>query len=48
MQYHSQMLVMGQYLLSFVQTNELFTVEPNGLQDEPPQMLWPCCPRESR
>jgi LmbE family N-acetylglucosaminyl deacetylase len=48
MQYHSQMLVMGPYLLSFVQTNELFTVEPDGMQDVPPQMLWPCCPRESR
>jgi len=48
MQYNSQMLVMGQYLLSFVQTNELFAVASDGMQDVPPQMLWPCCPRENR
>ncbi len=48
MQYHSQMLVMGQYLLNFVQTNELFAIEPQGMQDVPQQMPWPCCPRENR
>ena len=46
LQHHSQMLVMGQYLLSFVQTNELFAPEPQGMQDVPQQM--PCCLRENR
>ena len=48
LQYHSQMLVMGQYLLNFVQTNELFAIEPQGMQDVPQQLPWPCCPRENR
>jgi len=48
LQYHSQMLVMAQYLLSFVRTNELFAIAPQGLQDVPQQRPWPCCPRENR
>ena len=48
LQYHSQMLVMAQYLLSFVRTNELFAAEPQGMQDVPQQRPWPCCPRENR
>jgi LmbE family N-acetylglucosaminyl deacetylase len=48
LQYHSQMLVMGRYLLSFIRTNELFAAEPQGMQEVPQQMLWPCCPRENR
>jgi LmbE family N-acetylglucosaminyl deacetylase len=47
-QYHSQMLVMGRYLLSFVRTNELFALEPQGMQEVPQPMLWPCCPKENR
>ena len=46
LQYHSQMLVMPQYLLSFIRTNELFAAEPQGMQEVSPQM--PCCSRESR
>jgi LmbE family N-acetylglucosaminyl deacetylase len=45
LQYHSQMLVMGQYLLSFVRTNELFAVEPQEGQDGAPQLR--CCPAGS-
>jgi LmbE family N-acetylglucosaminyl deacetylase len=48
LQYHSQMLVMGRYLLSFIRTNELFAAEPQGMQEVSQQMLWPCCPREER
>lgn len=47
-QYHSQMLVMRQYLLSFVRTNELFAAEPQGMQEVPQQLLGSCCPRENR
>lgn len=47
-QYHSQMLAMGQYLLSFVRTNELFAAEPQGIQEVPQQMLLPCCVKENR
>ena len=46
LQYHSQMLVMPQYLLSFIRTNELFAAEPQGMQEVSPQM--PCCSRENR
>ncbi len=48
LQYHSQMLVMPQYLLSFIRTNELFAAEPQGMQEVPQQLLLPCCPRENR
>src|SRR5262249_46890311 len=40
-QYHSQMLVMGQYLLSFGRTNELFAVASPAMQHRSLQM--PCC-----
>lgn len=45
LQYHSQMLVMGQYLLSFVRTNELFAAESPEMQNGSQQM--PCCSKES-
>jgi hypothetical protein len=44
-QYQSQMLVMGQYLLSFVRTNELFAAESPAMQNGSQPI--PCCPKES-
>jgi LmbE family N-acetylglucosaminyl deacetylase len=44
-QYQSQMLVMGQYLLSFVRTNELFAVESPAMQNGSQPI--PCCSKES-
>jgi LmbE family N-acetylglucosaminyl deacetylase len=34
LQYHTQMLVMGRYLLSFARANELFMVDNHGLPEE--------------
>jgi LmbE family N-acetylglucosaminyl deacetylase len=44
LQYHSQMLVMGQFLLSFIRTNELFSPESQDIQEVFQQL--PCCPQE--
>jgi LmbE family N-acetylglucosaminyl deacetylase len=41
LQYHSQMLAMGQYLLSFVRANELFAPDSQKTQAELRQV--PCC-----
>jgi hypothetical protein len=37
------MLVMDQYLLSFVRANELFSLDPKRTQEELRQFL--CCPQ---
>jgi LmbE family N-acetylglucosaminyl deacetylase len=41
LQYHTQMLVMGRYLMSFARANELFVLEDQGLSKEMKKM--PCC-----
>jgi LmbE family N-acetylglucosaminyl deacetylase len=41
--YHTQMLVMGRYLMSFARANELFFIEHQGLAQELEKM--PCCSR---
>jgi LmbE family N-acetylglucosaminyl deacetylase len=41
LKYHTQMLVMGRYLMSFARANELFVVEDQGLSKEMEKM--PCC-----
>jgi LmbE family N-acetylglucosaminyl deacetylase len=39
--YHTQMLVMGRYLMSFARANELFILEHQGLERKMGKM--PCC-----
>jgi LmbE family N-acetylglucosaminyl deacetylase len=46
LQYRSQMLVMGQYLLNFVRTNELFAAESLEMQSRSQPI--PCCFTEIR
>ena len=41
LQYHTQMLVMGRYLMSFARVNELFVLEDQGLSKEMEKI--PCC-----
>jgi LmbE family N-acetylglucosaminyl deacetylase len=41
--YHTQMLVMGRYLMSFARANELFLIDHQGLAQEMGKM--PCCSR---
>ena len=41
LQYQSQMLVMGRYLLSFARANELFILEHKGMEKDMEKM--PCC-----
>jgi hypothetical protein len=43
LQHHSQMLVMGRYLLSFARANELFIMEHHGSAKKTEKM--PCCRR---
>jgi len=41
LQYHTQMLVMGRYIMSFARANELFFIEHQGLAEDMEKV--PCC-----